>query len=130
MTTQTAFSEPSGALDGYAVLSGLINCADGWEPDVRLLGNIRAGDIVRAVSEVLPVADDGEPVTADWLFENGWQTICNGTRASIDWIRDHPIQLWRQDANRWSVTMGFVEFNVISTRGDVRRLMKSLGLEA
>lgn len=27
-------------------------CAASWEPKVRLLGNVRAGDIVRAIDEV------------------------------------------------------------------------------
>ena len=72
--------------------------------------------------------NDNEPITANWLSENGWQTLCDGKRASIDWIRDHPIQLWRQDEHRWNVTMGFVQFNVFSNRGDVRRLMEALGL--
>lgn len=74
-------------------------------------------------------ADDDEPITADWLCKNGWKVICNGTRASIEWITDHPIQLWKQDANRWHVTMGVVEFHVINTRGDVRRLCAALGIE-
>ena len=35
------------------VLKEIINCANSWEPDARLLGNLRADQIVEAVSELL-----------------------------------------------------------------------------
>ncbi len=35
------------------VLAAVLQCAASWEPNVRLLGNVRAGDIVRSLTEVL-----------------------------------------------------------------------------
>jgi len=73
---------------------------------------------------------DPEPITADWLASLEWRVICEGNRASIEFLHDYPVQLWKQSEGRWNVTLGIVEFNVIENRGDVRRLMWSLGLEA
>lgn len=39
--------------DYSTVLLALGACAESWEPNVRLIGNVRAGDIVRALSIVL-----------------------------------------------------------------------------
>jgi hypothetical protein len=39
--------------DSRVVLRYLRMCAAAWEPGVRLLGNLRACDIVRAVDEIL-----------------------------------------------------------------------------
>lgn len=35
------------------VLAAVRVCAAGWEPDVRIIGNVRAGDIVRSLDEVI-----------------------------------------------------------------------------
>lgn len=39
--------------DPRVILRYLRACAGSWEPGVRLLGNLRAGDIVRAVDAYL-----------------------------------------------------------------------------
>ena len=56
---QTGFgrpaTEPKGFPDGEpygVILDYLAWCANGWMGDARLVGNLRAGDIVRAVGEV------------------------------------------------------------------------------
>lgn len=38
------------------VLRGLLACCRAWEPDVRILGNVRAGDAARALEHVLGVS--------------------------------------------------------------------------
>lgn len=40
--------------DAITVLAILRFCAASWVPDARIVGNIRAGDIVKALDEVLP----------------------------------------------------------------------------
>lgn len=45
------------------VLREVLKCVVSWEPDARLLGNVRAGDIARAVRHVLPEYD--APATLD-----------------------------------------------------------------
>ena len=42
---------PDGA-PAECVLASLRVCANGWDPQARLVGNVRAGDIVRALDEV------------------------------------------------------------------------------
>lgn len=34
------------------ILAAVLDCALSWEPDARIIGNIRAGDIVRALTEL------------------------------------------------------------------------------
>jgi hypothetical protein len=41
-------------------------CAASWEGDVRLLGNVRAKDIVRAITEALARAKDLEADVWTW----------------------------------------------------------------
>ncbi len=53
-----------------AVLAEIRRCAAAWAPEARLLGNVRAEDIVRAVAEVL-----GREPRAQWSAWNevlGW----------------------------------------------------------
>jgi hypothetical protein len=45
--------KPSEHLTDREVISDIIACANSWEPRARLLGNIRAGDIVRILAAVL-----------------------------------------------------------------------------
>lgn len=40
--------------DPFTVLVELRRCAMAWEPHARLVGNVRAGDIDRAITAVLP----------------------------------------------------------------------------
>ena len=35
------------------VLAAVRVCAASWEPDARIIGNVRAGDIVRSLDEVI-----------------------------------------------------------------------------
>ena len=39
--------------DAALVLAAVRQCAASWVPEARLLGNVRAGDIVRATTEAL-----------------------------------------------------------------------------
>jgi hypothetical protein len=39
------------------ILGYIKECAEGWEPNVRLLGNARAGDIIRAIDKVMDERD-------------------------------------------------------------------------
>jgi hypothetical protein len=41
------------------VLRELLMCFYSWEPDVRVLGNVRAGDAVDAIAAALTLADSG-----------------------------------------------------------------------
>ncbi|WP_199914869.1 hypothetical protein [Pseudovibrio sp. Alg231-02] len=40
--------------DAATVLAMVRLCAAAWTPEARIVGNVRAGDIVRALDEVLP----------------------------------------------------------------------------
>jgi hypothetical protein len=44
----SALSDTDGAKPDF-VLSAVLGCALRWEPDARIIGNVRAGDIVRAI---------------------------------------------------------------------------------
>jgi hypothetical protein len=35
------------------VLAAVRTCASSWDPDARIIGNVRAGDIVRSLDEVV-----------------------------------------------------------------------------
>jgi len=65
---------PDGA-PAECVLASLRVCANGWDPQARLVGNVRAGDIVRALDEVRerPAGPPGVPVEArpggEWSAE-------------------------------------------------------------
>jgi len=37
------------------VLAAVLECARAWVPEARIMGNVRAGDIARAVADVLAV---------------------------------------------------------------------------
>jgi hypothetical protein len=39
--------------DARIILEALKVCAEGWEPEARILGNVRACDIVHAITEIL-----------------------------------------------------------------------------
>lgn len=39
--------------DAILVAKNLIHCAECWDPRARLVGNLRAGDIARAITEIL-----------------------------------------------------------------------------
>lgn len=47
------------------VLAMLRFCAASWQPEVRLLGNIRASDIVRACDEAVRVMRSNDGQTED-----------------------------------------------------------------
>ncbi len=62
------------------VLSAVLECAEAWVPEARIIGNVRAGDIARAVrsalsAQVQDVAGDGRPCSMDEfvsaLFSDG-----------------------------------------------------------
>lgn len=40
-----------------AVLKAILHCASCWQPDARIIGNIRAGDIKRAMLATIPTPD-------------------------------------------------------------------------
>jgi hypothetical protein len=45
--------EASERLTDEQIVQALIACASAWEPQVRLLGNLRAGDIVRVLRRLV-----------------------------------------------------------------------------
>lgn len=53
------------------VLKMLRVCAASWQPGVRLLGNIRACDIVRACDAAIPALGGETPATRDMEASNG-----------------------------------------------------------
>ena len=46
--------------DARSVVLAVGACADSWVPEARLVGDVRAGDIVKALAEVLGVEYQGE----------------------------------------------------------------------
>jgi hypothetical protein len=49
-----------GGVDDSVTLTELRNCCASWEPDVRVLGNVRAADAVRALDAALTAAGMGQ----------------------------------------------------------------------
>jgi hypothetical protein len=95
-------SPPQGFPDGEpasVIFAYMRRCARSWVPDARLMGNLRAGDIVRAldtldgerwipVGERMPVMDQTKLVwigytARAWLNGNVWQ--------SDEWHADIPV---------------------------------------
>ena len=52
MTTEPALMNTDDALPDI-VLAAVRQCAAAWEPGVRVLGNVRAGDMVRALDQLM-----------------------------------------------------------------------------
>lgn len=53
--TATKCEPPEGSTDGApaeTVLAELVRCYLHWEPDARVLGNVRSADAVRAIREM------------------------------------------------------------------------------
>lgn len=46
------------------VLAALLECAEAWVPEARIIGNVRAGDIARVVRPLLSSALDADMVTS------------------------------------------------------------------
>lgn len=61
MTNNSALQNTDGA-GAIAVLAAVRHCASSWEGEARLLGNVRASDIVRACNEALPALLPKGPV--------------------------------------------------------------------
>lgn len=82
----------------------------------------------------LPPADDGEPVTADWLRAVGfvkWGDRGSMIRFHRTWQPDHDDSIEVNAAHQWAeIEHGFDVVRVpnISTRGHVRRLCAALGI--
>lgn len=58
-----------------------------WEPDVRVLGNLRAGDILNSLTaahaRIAELEEDGKRMS--WLSAQRWAEISNGdTGACVD----------------------------------------------
>ena len=74
--------------------------------------------------------DDDEPVTAEWLLQNGFvdRTTSSGNRYHV-WLDDRPVMMLGMDTKyRWYLNGGRVDdFN--PTRGQVRQLLKALNVE-
>jgi len=47
-------NEHSASIDCYAVLNAVRMCAETWEGDACLLGNVRAGDLAAAIAALPP----------------------------------------------------------------------------
>lgn len=48
--------------DAYTVLVAVADCARRWEPDARIIGNVRAADIMKACNRATTLlARHGEP---------------------------------------------------------------------
>lgn len=70
------------------VLRTTLECAEGWDPDARLLGNVRAGDMARALREALKLQSTLDFTQNWWAVraehirevaeEHGcWPEVCN-----------------------------------------------------
>ncbi len=92
---------PAGEREAMETLRGVRICAASWEPDVRLLGNVRAGDIVRAIDAL---ATRPTPAPA----EGGWQPIAtapkDGTQIFV--ARDMGPHGWILGTAHWREVAG------------------------
>jgi hypothetical protein len=64
--TDTKCEPPEGSTDGApaeTVLAELVRCYLHWEPDARVLGNVRSADAVRAIREMWEKANAPAEVT-------------------------------------------------------------------
>lgn len=66
-------NDTSGSTDGAAVekvLAAVLVCAQSWVPEARIIGNVRAGDIARAIKTVLSAEPAGaELETVAYLID-------------------------------------------------------------
>lgn len=91
------------------VLAEVGICAGSWEPNVRLLGNVRAGDIVRAVNAITAAApaSAAEPIEAYYARQIEWSKNTFGpslrTKGVCDHIRKELVEIEADphDLNEW-----------------------------
>lgn len=116
---------------------------------VRVFGSILPGPLgdsagfhlatARRLLELLPPADDGEPVTADWLLAVGFVSHQSGlgivhlplpSGGSLAWHQ--PAPWFGRPEHCWTLTdrdADGVYLPDLPTRGHVRRLCAALGIE-
>jgi hypothetical protein len=58
--------------EAFVVLAAVRNCAKHWVPEARIIGNVRAGDIVRAIEEADDRIEQLEAF-AEAIIENEYQ---------------------------------------------------------
>lgn len=54
------------------VLTAVLECARAWVPEARIMGNVRAGDIARAVAAVLAPSEPSPKFEVDEAGNTGW----------------------------------------------------------
>ncbi len=64
------------------ILESLIECASSWDKEARLVGNVKAGDIVDAVSEALRIVRNlgqySYTIWEDENFRDGYREVESG----------------------------------------------------
>lgn len=87
MTAETITREPWETDNAPAahVLVGVLRCALAWVPEARIIGNVRAGDIARAVTEAL---DEPARLSA---------ARAEGVREGIEMARSYIHDTWDAD---------------------------------
>lgn len=87
----------------------------------------------RRLLELLPPADDGEPVTADWYASAGGRTADDGTLSialpggEVSMVF-YPFGVTTATPQVWLWTRCGALLDVGNTRGHVRRLCTALGI--
>lgn len=87
------------------VLAAVLECACAWVPEARIIGNVRAGDIARAVADVLAAPARSHPMVADDLQilhrettpEGGVIRLSKWPEGYVLWY--HGEIVWRSWAN-------------------------------
>lgn len=91
-----ALATATDGADMMTVLAEVARCASSWEPEVRLLGNVRAGDIVRAISAAMPAlrqaAEAARAVPVGYTSK-GYLAECHPEAAGV---------ITRECTGRWS----------------------------
>jgi len=73
----------------YSAIVDALNCAKCWEPDARILGNCRAGDLKLALEECRELIERDEPLMPIYAAESVRFWCCpNGCRSGVSWDSD------------------------------------------
>lgn len=83
----------------HEVLSAVLECAKAWVPEARIIGNVRAGDIARAVHSVISTPSQGERVAQDTAGRTDVDRIAHLLTGSIAATCCHKTGGYNEDPN-------------------------------
>jgi len=100
-------NEHSVSTDSYAIIEDVLRCAKSWNPNARLLGNVKAGEIVDAMERVHQAVRDaflcGYRVGHHDTVNGEYQCCDQGGREKTDdyMMRDLGIERNDRDFHDW-----------------------------